>query len=104
MLNERHGGWFSVDAEYGSGLSSALNPTGGISCGGIDGSSGGPCKRTPHLTFDAEKGLALHGGMALTLRVRNLLNDRYYVTFANAQGNHYAPPRTFDVGLRLNTK
>src|SRR5665213_3402026 len=104
VLNERHGGWFSVDAEYGSGLSSALNPTGGISCGGIDGSSGGPCKRTPHLTFDAEKGLALHGGMALTLRVRNLLNDRYYVTFANAQGNHYAPPRTFDVGLRLNTK
>ena len=42
--------------------------------------------------------------MALTLRVRNLFNDRYYVTFANAQGNHYAPPRTFDVGLRLNTK
>jgi len=42
--------------------------------------------------------------MALTLRVRNLLNDRYYVTFANAQGNHYAPPRTFDLGLRFNTK
>ena len=79
-------------------------PDGGISCGGIDGNSGGPCKRTPHLTFDAEKGLALHGGMALTVRVRNLFNDRYYVTFANAQGDHYAPPRTFDVGLRLNTK
>jgi hypothetical protein len=104
QTNDRHGGWFSVDAEYGSGLSSSLNPNGGISCGGLDGNSGGPCKRTPHLTFDAEKGIALHGGMALTLRVRNLFNDRYYVTFANAQGDHYAPPRTFDVGLRLNTK
>jgi hypothetical protein len=104
LNNDRHGGWFSVDAEYGSGLSASLNPNGGISCGGADGNSGGPCKRTPHLTFDAEKGIALHGGMAMTLRVRNLLNDRYYVTFANAQGNHYAPPRTFDVGLRLTTK
>ena len=104
LLNDRRGGWFSVDGEYGSGLSSALNPNGGISCGGADGNSGGPCKRTPHLTFDAEKGFALHNGMAVTLRVRNLFNDRYYVTFANAQGDHYAPPRTFDVGLRLNTK
>jgi hypothetical protein len=101
--NDRRGGWFAVDGEYGSGLSSALNP-GAITCGGASGNQGGPCKRTPHLTFDAEKGFALHNGMALTLRVRNVFNDRYYVTFANAQGNHYAPPRTFDVGLRLNTK
>ncbi len=42
--------------------------------------------------------------MALTLRVRNLLNDRYLVTYLNAQGNHYAPPRTIDLGLRLNTR
>jgi hypothetical protein len=103
-LNDRRGGWFSMTGEYGSGLSSSLNPGGGISCGGAEGNRGGPCKRTPHLTFDAEKGFALHNGMALTLRVRNLLNDRYYVTFANAQGDHYAPPRTFDMGLRLNTK
>jgi hypothetical protein len=103
IANDRRGGWFGIDGEYGSGLSSALNP-GSITCGGADGSLGGPCKRTPHLTFDAEKGFALHGGMALTLRVRNIFNDRYYVTFANAQGNHYAPPRMFDVGLRLNTK
>jgi outer membrane receptor for monomeric catechols len=102
--NDRHGGWFSIDGEYGSGLSAALNPNGGISCGGADGTLGGPCKRTPHLTFDAEKGFALAHGMALTLRVRNLLNDRYYVTFANAQGDHFAAPRTFDVGLRFNTK
>ena len=104
LTNDRHGGWFAIDAEYGSGLSSSLNPNGGISCGGVGGNGGGPCKRTPHLTFNAERGIALHGGIALTLRVRNLFNDRYYVTFANAQGDHYAPPRTFDVGLRLNTK
>ena len=103
IANDRHGGWFGIDGEYGSGLSSALNP-GAITCGGAGGNQGGPCKRTPHLTFDAEKGVALRSGMALTLRVRNLFNDRYYVTFANAQGTHYAPPRTFDVGLRLNTK
>jgi hypothetical protein len=104
LLNDRRGGWFALDGEYGSGLSSALNPNGDISCGGADGNSGGPCKRTPHLTFNAEKGFALRNGMALTLRVRNLLNDRYYVTFANAQGDHFAPPRTFDAGLRFNTK
>jgi TonB dependent receptor/Carboxypeptidase regulatory-like domain len=103
IANDRHGGWFGIDGEYGSGLSSALNP-GSITCGGANGDQGGPCKRTPHLTFDAEKGIALHNGMALTLRVRNVFNDRYFVTFANAQGNHYAPPRTFDVGLRFNTK
>lgn len=104
IANDRHGGWFGIDGEYGSGLSAALNPNGGITCGGSNGAQGGPCKRTPHLTFDAEKGIALHNGMALTLRVQNIFNDRYYVTFANAQGNHYAPPRTFDVGLRFNTK
>jgi TonB dependent receptor len=104
IVNDRRGGWFAADGEYGSGLSADLNPTGGISCGGAGGNAGGPCKRTPHLTLDAEKGFALRNGMALTLRVRNLFNDRYYVTFANAQGNHYAPPRTFDLGFRLTTK
>jgi len=43
-------------------------------------------------------------GVILTLRVQNLLNDQYLVTFLNAQGNHYAPPRTFEVGLRLSGK
>jgi len=103
IKNDRRGGWFSIDGEYGSGLSSALNP-GAITCGGADGNQGGPCKRTPHLTVDAEKGVALRNRMAVTFRVRNIFNDRYYVTFANAQGNHYAPPRTFDIGLRLNAK
>jgi len=104
QLNDRHGGWFAIDGEYGSGLSASLSPNGGISCGGPDGSIGGPCKRTPHITFNLAKGVPLHGDMALTLRVRNLFNDRYFVTFANAQGPHYAPPRTFEVALRFNTK
>jgi hypothetical protein len=104
IANDRRGGWLGVDAEYGSGLSSSINPDGGITCGGADGNEGGPCKRTPHLTFDAEKGFAVGSGMALTFRVRNVLNDRYLVTFLNAQGNHWAPPRTFDIGLRFNTK
>jgi len=103
LLNDRHNGWFSVDAEYGSGLSAALNP-GAITCGGPDGNSGGPCKRTPHLTLDAEKGFGLAHNMAFTLRVGNIFNDRYFVTFANAQGTHYARPRTIDAGLRFSTR
>jgi hypothetical protein len=31
------------------------------------------------------------------------LNDQYLVTYLNAQGNHYAPPREFQIGVRLNT-
>jgi hypothetical protein len=104
LTNDRHNGWFSLDGEYGSGLSAGLNPDGGITCAGPTGNSGGPCKRTPHLTFDAEKGIGLAHGMALTLRIRNILNDHYYVTYLNAQGNHISAPRTFDIGLRLNTK
>jgi hypothetical protein len=102
VRNDQHGGWFSMDAEYGSGLSSALNP-GFISCGFPNANAGGPCKRTPHLTFDVEKGIGLGNGAALTLRIRNLLNDRYFVTYLNAQGNHYAPPRTFELGVRFAT-
>jgi hypothetical protein len=101
VLDDRHDGWFSLDGEYGSGLSSSLNPDGGIGCGYPNPDSGGPCKRTPHLTFDAEKGFALGRGLSLTLRVRNLLDDRYLVTYKNAQGDHYAPPRTVDLGLKL---
>jgi len=103
LANDRHNGWVSVDGEYGSGLSSGLNPN-GITCAGPTGNSGGPCKRTPHLTFDAEKGIGLAHGMALTLRVGNIFNDRYYVTYLNAQGNHVARPRTFDLGLLFNTR
>jgi len=51
--------------------------------------------------FAVEKGIGIARHTALTLRVTNLLNDRYFVTILNAQGNHYAAPRTFDVGLRF---
>jgi hypothetical protein len=103
LLNNRRGGWFSMDGEYGSGLSSSQNPTGGITCAGpnLAENIGGPCKRTPHLTFNAEEGIALSPASALTLGIQNLLNDRYFVTYINAQGNHVAPPRTFQVGVKF---
>ena len=106
VANDAHGGWTSFDAEYGSGLSTSLDPNGGITCAGTNYTSniGGPCKFTPHLTFDAEKGLPLAPGVVLTLRIQNLLNDEYLVTYLNAQGNHYAAPRTFQIGLRLTGK
>ena len=105
QVNDRHDGWYGIDGEYGSGLSSSLNPTGGITCAGPDYTEniGGPCKRTPHLTFDAEKGWQIARGTQLTLRIDNLLNDRYLVTYLNAQGNHFAPPRTLELGLRFDS-
>jgi hypothetical protein len=105
VVNDRSGGWLAVDSEYGSGLSSSLNPTGGITCAGPDLAQdiGGPCKRTPHLTFDIQKGIGVSPGVALTFKMENIFNDLYEVTFLNAQGNHYAPPRTFEVGLRFDT-
>ena len=106
IANDRRGGWFAVDGEYGSGLSTSLDPTGGITCAGPGYASnvGGPCKFTPHVTFDLEKGIALSPAVVMTLRIQNLLNDQYLVTFLNAQGNHYAPPRTFELGFRLSGK
>lgn len=90
LFNDAHGGWYSFDGEYGSGLASALCLP-----------AGGTCHETPHMTFDAEKGFSLGHDVALTMRIRNFLNDRYYVTILNAQGNHFAAPRTFDVGVRF---
>ena len=106
VANDRSGGWIAFDSEYGSGLSSAQNPDGGITCGGLNLAQniGGPCKRTPHFTFDVEKGISMGPGVALTFKMQNVLNDLYQVTYFNAQGNHWAPPRTFEVGLRLNTR
>ncbi len=104
-VNDLKGGWIAVDGEYGSGLSTGLNPAGGITCAGPNYTEpiGGPCKFTPHLTFDLEKGIAMGPGATLTLRLTNIFNDQYLVTYLNAQGNHYAPPREFQIGVRLNT-
>lgn len=94
ILNDARGGWFSIDGEYGSGLSSsACAPT----------LQTLQCAYTPHVVFDAEKGIALGSNVALTVRVGNLLNDRYYVTFENAQGNHYAQARTVTLGVRFKS-
>jgi hypothetical protein len=91
LLNNHQGGWFSADAYYGSGLSSDFCPDG----------TPGYCKVTPHTTFDVEEGIALSPKAALTLDIQNLLNDRYYVTLINAQGNHFGPGREFSVGVRF---
>jgi len=105
-VNDRRDGWFGFDGEYGSGLSSSLNPSGGITCAGSGylANTGGPCKRTPHVTFDAEKGWSIAPQVQFTLRIENLLNDEYLVTYLNAQGNHYAAPRTLELGLRFGAR
>jgi outer membrane receptor protein involved in Fe transport len=61
----------------------------------------GNCKLTPHTIFNVEKGIGIAPHVALTADIQNLLNDRYFVTIINAQGNHYAPPRTFQIGVRF---
>ncbi len=91
LLNDRRGGWFSADAYYGSGLSSAFCPLG----------TPGYCKQTPHTIFNVEDGIALSPKTALTLDIQNLLNDRYYVTLLNAQGNHFGPGRELNMGVRF---
>ena len=91
LVNNTRGGWFSITGEYGSGLSSDVCPD----------STPGNCKMTPHTIFNVEEGIAFSPKGAVTLDIQNLLNDRYYVTLINAQGNHYAPPRTFSIGVRF---
>ncbi|HXO17611.1 MAG TPA: TonB-dependent receptor [Candidatus Dormibacteraeota bacterium] len=91
LTNDARGGWFSADAEYGSGLSSGICPNG----------TPGDCAATPHTIFNLAKGIPIGARTALTLGIQNLLNDRFYVTLLNAQGNHYAPPRTFTVGVQV---
>lgn len=89
LRNDAHGGWISMDAEYGSGLSSAACPAGTPSF----------CKYSPHTTFDIERGIQVGRRTTLTARIRNLLNDQYRITYLNAQGNHYYTGRALDVGL-----
>lgn len=90
LTNDRRGGWLALDGEYGSGLSSAY-------CIPISAD----CKVPPHTTFDLVKGIGLSGGSALTVAVYNFFNDRYRITYLNAQGNHYSAGRTFEIGWRF---
>ncbi len=106
VFNDARGGWLGIDGEYGSGLSTGLNPTGGITCAGpgYTENIGGPCKFTPHTTFDAVKGIPISKTANLVFSVDNVLNDEYLVTYLNAQGNHYAEPRTFKIGVQFKSK
>ncbi|MFZ0031687.1 MAG: TonB-dependent receptor, partial [Candidatus Cybelea sp.] len=92
LINNSRGGWLSADGEYGSGLSSAICPP----------VTPGYCEVTPHTIFNLSEGIPIAPKTALTLGIQNLLNDRYYVTLLNAQGNHFAPPRTFTMGVQVH--
>ena len=59
---------------------------------------------TPHTIFNLAEGIAIAPKAALTLGIQNVLNDRYFVTLLNAQGNHYAPPRMFTLALGFDRK
>jgi outer membrane receptor protein involved in Fe transport len=90
LFPDSHSGWFSADGYYGGGLSSAFCAPANLLC-----------KETPHTIFDVEKGVAVGNKSALYFGIQNLLNDRYYVTLLNAQGNHFGPPRLFTTGIRF---
>lgn len=80
------GGWYSANAEYGSGLSSGACDT---------------CKVPPHFTMDAAYGRTLAPSASAELIVKNVFNDRYALTLNSAlQGTHYAAPRSVELVLR----
>jgi outer membrane receptor protein involved in Fe transport len=90
LENNLRGGWYSIDGEYGSGLSSGF-------CPGVTSN----CSITPHTIFNLGAGIPIAPHTAVTLGIQNVLNDRYYVTLINAQGNHFASPRTFTIGVQV---
>jgi hypothetical protein len=99
QVNDRHNGWFSLDGEYGSGLSRGDTTL----CPPFPYGDAINCKVPPHLTFDVVKGFAVGGPRSrVAFAIRNLFNDRYAITLDNAlQGTHYARPRTFELRLFL---
>lgn len=113
LMNDRRGGWLSLDAEYGSGLSTV--PTDATLNTTIQAASFNPyclpspttgigsdaCKSPPHLTFDAEKGIVLGHEVSVAAGILNLFQDRYFITYQNAQGYHYAQPRAFYVKMNI---
>jgi hypothetical protein len=90
LTNDRRGGWLAIDGEYGSGLSSSYCMPESLLC-----------KVPPHTTFDVVKGIGLRGHTAVTVGIYNVFNDRYRITYQNAQGDHYASGRTFEIGWRF---
>jgi hypothetical protein len=111
LENDKHGGWLSINEEYGSGLSFGtpvviVPPRSGRpayayasdpACVTLDAVN---CKVPPHLVFNVEKGFSVGKNMTLDLSVVNLLDDRYAITLDNSlQGTHYARPQAFVVQL-----
>jgi hypothetical protein len=93
MLPDRRGDWLTLSTEYGSGLT-----TDPAQCSPATTN----CKTAPHLIFDIEKGVAVGQG-AFYLALHNALNDRYSITYLNAQGNHVGMPRDVEFGYRFST-
>ncbi|HEX3466041.1 MAG TPA: TonB-dependent receptor [Candidatus Elarobacter sp.] len=97
LTNDTHGGWFSLEGEYGSGLSQ--DPS---LCPPFPLGNAINCKVPPHITIDVAKGFAVGKNAQFALAVRNLFDDRYAITLNNSlQGTHYARPRTIEARLML---
>jgi len=71
--------WLSWTGEYGSGRKA-------------DGGAA-------HLTFDLTVGRKLPNGLALTVTLANLLNDRFAITSEGLDGAHYARPRSLQLTI-----
>jgi TonB dependent receptor/Carboxypeptidase regulatory-like domain len=99
LLNDRHSGWFSLNGEYGSGLSRGDTTL----CPPFPYGDAVNCKVPPHLTFDVAKGFAIgNPRVQVALAIQNLFNDRYAITVnSSLQGTHYARPRTFVLRVYL---
>lgn len=112
LLRAASGGWFSADADYGSGLSTGdpetvvLGPPAydyayDNACANGDAVN---CKVPSHLTFDVEDGVALAPRVAVAVRVQNVLDDRYAITYdSTLQGTHDARPRAVMLELRISS-
>ncbi len=94
VINDAHGGWYSVSLEYGSGLSQ--DPT---LCSPVDYIN---CKVPPHTTMDVAKAVPVGKRSSLVFTVTNIFNDQYAITLDNSlQGTHYARPRSFYVKYNI---
>jgi hypothetical protein len=103
LVYDTRGGWFSINGEYGSGLSfgdpSVIQPgpppfayAADTACYTNDAVN---CKVPPHMLFNLEKGVRIGPHITASLSILNLLQDRYAITLDNSlQGTHYARPRT----------
>jgi hypothetical protein len=110
-FNDRHGGWLSINGEYGSGLSAGdpaqIEPGPPAYAYAYDDAcatgDAGNCKVPPHLLFNVEKGVGLGPHLTVALSVLNLFDDPFAMTLDNSlQGTHYARPRT--ILLQFNAK